>query len=348
MDKLTWKKVATREFSFLFTDYVLSSYPLMEKLVGTTLHYNIAHGEKNLVAIYRVADDVERSYALIKNMAVSNPERFTENINNYNARARDVRRLISQIAQTKEKEKLKQLLLDFDKAFLELMCYNLFFVYVGYAAHTSEIRAMVEKHSADIERIRMDTIFTEVDKKLPELFGTFNARLGTSCTWMNRHEIIDYLNGIEFDSGRVEARKKYYLIVMRDGDIREYYDVERVLREELSHLSIDFNQKEIRGTTAHSGLVRGPARVVFSTDDYKNVKEGDIVVTAMTRPEVVPFLHKAKGIVTNDGGALCHASIVARELGVPCVVGTVHATDIIKDGELIEVDATKGVVRRLP
>lgn len=67
----------------------------------------------------------------------------------------------------------------------------------------------------------------------------------------------------------------------------------------------------------------------------------------MTRPELMPAVKKAKAIITDEGGLTCHAAIVSRELGVPCIIGTKIATKILKDGNLVEVDANKGIIRKI-
>ncbi len=71
------------------------------------------------------------------------------------------------------------------------------------------------------------------------------------------------------------------------------------------------------------------------------------MVTYATSPEYVPAMKKSAGIITDEGGIVCHASIVSRELGIPCVVGTKVGTQVLKDGMEIELNATKGVVRIL-
>lgn len=75
------------------------------------------------------------------------------------------------------------------------------------------------------------------------------------------------------------------------------------------------------------------------------VKEGDILVTFMTTPVFVPAMEKAAAIVTDEGGILCHAAIVSRELGIPCVIGTKIATKVLKDGDFVEVDANRGIIK---
>jgi pyruvate,water dikinase len=85
-------------------------------------------------------------------------------------------------------------------------------------------------------------------------------------------------------------------------------------------------------------------RVVETKADFAKMKAGDILVSMMTRPEFVPLMKIAAGIVTDEGGLTCHAAIVSRELKKPCVVGTQKATSILKDGDLVELDADRGIV----
>ena len=104
----------------------------------------------------------------------------------------------------------------------------------------------------------------------------------------------------------------------------------------------------VRGLPASPGLAAGEAHVIMSVDGINEFKEGEILVTEMTAPDWVPAMKKAKAIVTNSGGMTCHAAIVSRELGIPCIVGTgskgVKATDAISTGQMITVDAKNGIV----
>ncbi|MBP8617450.1 phosphoenolpyruvate synthase [Veillonella sp.] len=104
----------------------------------------------------------------------------------------------------------------------------------------------------------------------------------------------------------------------------------------------------VKGLPASPGNAAGKAHVIIDPSDIDDFKEGEILVTAMTAPDWVPAMKKAKAIVTDAGGMTCHASIVSRELGIPCIVGTKsrsqEATTSIKDGQMITVDATNGIV----
>ena len=105
---------------------------------------------------------------------------------------------------------------------------------------------------------------------------------------------------------------------------------------------------DLRGMPGSAGKITGPARVVRNLDDAQKLEPGEILVAPFTLPSWTPFFASAKAVVTNVGGMLCHAAVVAREYGIPAVVGTVRATETLRDGQLIEVDGDAGVVRLLP
>jgi len=100
----------------------------------------------------------------------------------------------------------------------------------------------------------------------------------------------------------------------------------------------------LKGLGASPGIGIGKVKVIESEREISKVEEGDILVTTMTTPDVVPAMKRASAIVTDEGGMTCHAAIVSRELGVPAVVGTKEATKVLKDGMVVTVDGEKGVV----
>jgi len=99
----------------------------------------------------------------------------------------------------------------------------------------------------------------------------------------------------------------------------------------------------LSGLGAAPGIATGIVRIINSGRDLDKVSQGDIMVTKMTMPDMVPGMKRAGAIVTDEGGMACHAAIVSRELGCPAVVGTKKATSILKDGMEITVDGGKGL-----
>ncbi len=104
------------------------------------------------------------------------------------------------------------------------------------------------------------------------------------------------------------------------------------------------NSKEIKGFAASNGIAEGPARVVKSVQEISRLQQGDILVCQVTNPTWAPIFQKIGGAVSDIGGSMSHAAIVAREYGLPAVVGTGNATLRIKDGQRIRVDGGRGVV----
>jgi pyruvate,water dikinase len=107
------------------------------------------------------------------------------------------------------------------------------------------------------------------------------------------------------------------------------------------------DSKEIKGFAASSGVVEGPARVIKSVEEIERLRKGDILVCQVTNPTWAPIFHKIAAAVSDIGGSMSHAAIVAREFGLPAVVGTGNATSRIKDGQRIRVDGGRGVVTLL-
>ena len=105
--------------------------------------------------------------------------------------------------------------------------------------------------------------------------------------------------------------------------------------------------KEVRGQSAYKGRATGKVRVIKNKIQMKDMQKGEILVSPMTTPDFLPAMKKASAFVTDEGGIVCHAAIVAREMKKPCIVGTKIATKVFKDGDMVEVDAEKGIVRIL-
>ena len=104
------------------------------------------------------------------------------------------------------------------------------------------------------------------------------------------------------------------------------------------------NATVLRGLPASRGKAVGPARVVRSPDEFHKVRPGDVLVCTATSPTWTPVFGTVSALVTDSGGVLSHASIVAREYGLPAVVGVNHGTSTIRDGQVVTVDGTGGLV----
>jgi pyruvate, water dikinase len=99
-----------------------------------------------------------------------------------------------------------------------------------------------------------------------------------------------------------------------------------------------------KGLGASPGMASGTVKIINNTDELDKVQVGDILVTVMTTPDMVPAMKRANGIITDEGGVTCHAAIVSRELGIPCVVGTGDASEILPENSMVTLDGDKGLV----
>lgn len=162
--------------------------------------------------------------------------------------------------------------------------------------------------------------------------------------YLESGEIQDVLENKNINLNIVNERKKG--CAFSNGPDSDYSCVTGEEFLKLKEL-VEPKTKEIKGYVASRGKVKGKVRVHLSWIKAIDFDEGDIIVTGMTNPQMFPYIQKAAAIVTDIGGMLSHAAIISREFGIPCVIGTNIATKVLKDGDLVEVDADKGVVRKL-
>ena len=101
---------------------------------------------------------------------------------------------------------------------------------------------------------------------------------------------------------------------------------------------------KLKGHITYKGIIKGCVRIVNDIKDAKGFRRGDIIVSINTNPSLMPVITKCGGIITDEGGIMCHAAIMSREFRKPCITGTKIATKVLKDGDLVEVDANRGFV----
>ena len=146
----------------------------------------------------------------------------------------------------------------------------------------------------------------------------------------------------------VRERNNAWAICMWQGKVKVIAGFKNIIEaaERLNITAISSSmQRTVVGSVASGGTVSGRVKVVRKLLEMNKVNVGDVLVTRMTTPDYVVAMRKAVAIVTDEGGITCHAAIVSREFGIPCIVGTKNATQILNDNDWVEVDAEKGVVR---
>lgn len=144
-----------------------------------------------------------------------------------------------------------------------------------------------------------------------------------------------------------EGKYFIYQQIGNEESVRWIQNPEDIIRE-LEPRRFSKNISLIKGQVAFPGLIQGTVAIARDYDSVKDTfKEGQILVAPSTNPAMLPLMKKAAAIVTDEGGITCHAAIIARELRIPCIIGTKIATQVLKDGDRVEVDAVKGIVRKI-
>lgn len=148
--------------------------------------------------------------------------------------------------------------------------------------------------------------------------------------------------------GDIKQRQKPFVLIMKDLKYLWLYKNKAQNFFEKSDLISDLKGvNQINGVVASLGHVNGIVKVCKLSTEIDKVKNGDVLVAAMTTPDFVPAMKRAAAIITDEGGITCHAAIISRELNKPCIIGTKIATQVLKDGDLVEVDTDTGIIRIL-
>ena len=166
---------------------------------------------------------------------------------------------------------------------------------------------------------------------------------------LNEKQILEYARlgkKIEEHYGKpqdiewaIEDNKDIYIV-----QARAVTTFKKQVGEERAGVQEDAGKIILKGESASAGVYSGRVRIVRDPSELGKIEKGDILVTTMTTPDMVPAMQRAGAIVTNEGGMTCHAAIVSREIGTPCIVGTEHATEVLKDDEIVTVHASRGIV----
>lgn len=265
---------------------------------------------------------------------------------------------VDHISEQEAKEEITQLLGDkkaLKSEYNELRDYS--------ERRLAKIRAILKKHKLKNNPLDFfaKTTYWREHRKMINLMGIhvidlilskIERETGISkkyLKYLSHKELSLAVNGlISRETLKRRREDGMILIVREDGyKVLEGKEANSVRDELEERLSRGVSQDTVAGQVASQGYAKGVARIILDLRDFDRFKEGEILITGMTRPEFVPLMKKAAGIVTNEGGVTCHAAIVSRELNKPCIIGTQNATKLINDGDMVEVRANHGTVRIL-
>ena len=211
----------------------------------------------------------------------------------------------------------------------------------------------------------IDRDLSKVSYELRKKYDAVLYQAGESLLEMARQKIPpNYAKWVEFLTFKEikyrqlpeikELKKRILGYVFFKDNLIVATDIEKFAQDQNLNIidakyDVKTNSKfvKIKGNSACAGKVIGTAKIVFEHTQLKKLKRGDILITSMTTPDFLPAMKRAIAFVTDEGGITCHAAIVSREMKKPCIIGTKIATEVLKDGDKIEVDANNGIIKLL-
>ena len=193
-------------------------------------------------------------------------------------------------------------------------------------------------------RLAIENIIEDCDRVLSQgLINIFKKKYQNNYQYLSIEEIQS--NNIP-DSQYLNKRFQFFIYqnnIKSTPSLKEFINKEKI---EINKATETINE-EIKGQTAYRGKARGKVKVCIRKEDIVKMTKGEILVSVMTTPHFLPAIKLAKAFITDEGGITCHAAIVARELKKPCIIGTKIATEVLNNGDLVEVNADKGIVKIL-
>ena len=188
----------------------------------------------------------------------------------------------------------------------------------------------------------------ELEYYAEPLFSEISRRTGLTKEFikdLHPKEILEIIEGKNIDKNFVSERIKHNIVLSNFEKIDILGREEAEIFEKKYFGSFENGQKEFKGRVASLGFAKGKVKVVLGGSEFHKLEKGDILVVSNTSPDFVPIMRKAAAIIAEEGGLTSHVSVVSREFGIPCVVGILNITEILRDGDLVEVDANKGTVK---
>jgi phosphohistidine swiveling domain-containing protein len=190
-----------------------------------------------------------------------------------------------------------------------------------------------------------DTYFVDNNEKIIKGLLRFKPVLGKYAVCITKDELLGKIPVLS------ELKKRWEGFVVTSNSGCCLGNLENFVKRASNKIVLDrpkigTGRNCLKGKVANGGKVVSRVKIMKLVGDIKKVKRGDIVVAPMTNIDFLPALKLAAAIVTDEGGIICHASIIARELNIPCIVGVKIATEVLCDGDLVEVDAYKGIIKK--
>ncbi len=325
-NKKVLTKIISRDLAVFSMQLWTLGYLEIQKVFG--FGYNIAVGIKDhgTFAIYRSEEEHRAALDAFHHTFLSNPEKYQKILDDTLASVIKIKELL----QEKPLD-IKQIEALYIKAWPGIISS---FYLPDLISQDSKNKKLLARNNK--VRQRTESYYDLVEKKFLEFLQSQGIPEKTARLF-SREELhgkkkLPHQEESCIINGYTIAKKSVGREIEKLGYVLE--------RDEVIPLT------QVSGNSVYPGLVQGKAKIIFNKREISKVNTGDILIAPMTTPDFLPAMKKAAALVTDEGGILCHAAIVAREMKKPCVIGTKIATKIFKDGDKVEVDATAGIVRK--
>ncbi|KKQ28185.1 MAG: Phosphoenolpyruvate synthase [Candidatus Magasanikbacteria bacterium GW2011_GWC2_37_14] len=351
----------TRDYTLAWAEWWSGQMnPRLMEVFGIGIPSQLYYFNGRLLETYRVVDEAKAFFKAVVNTDPKNGF-FSENkINHYILLVKQIRELMGKINKNKDFanravfEKIKQLS-------REMYPWYTVSYLLPQAQWAPQLKEKYPKEANDIlerlinARVKSEGAIQELvqywravarillsQRKLENKYASF-------VTFTEIQKMLDDNNYVP-NKEELENRSTGYIFL---GD-KVYTNISKEVFFEKQdfYFSAPVNQfinQEIRGVVSCTGStsIKGIVNIILKNDEIINFKEGNVLVTVMTNPFFIPIMKKAKAIITDEGGITCHAAIVARELNIPCITGTKISTKVLKDGDMVEVDAINGIIKKI-
>jgi len=359
--KIDWIKFLDRRRScFIYFPYIEAEFKWLPEICGFGYKKHLYKWSGDKGVHYRSASELEESMAHFLKVIKDEPSRVVEWTKTSLQWTRRSEELTKKF-ESEEKERVS--LGDFGTYYDEFVQILLWTVTIPYLSLCA-IDAVLEKGESKeqfrevltaLEPLRGFTAYPQLERTMLDYFW----KLLIQETGIDEVELVDKMNADEvkqfildktFPDIEILKKRRDWCIFVHDpvtDKIEYWYDKE--IAKELPVLNDEMIKAEavIKGRVGYPGKVTGIVKRIDNAKDMAKFNPGDIIVSINTTPDLMAVLSQCSAIVSDEGGIMCHAAIVSRELKKPCIIGTKIATKVLKDGDMVEVDAEKGVVKIL-
>ncbi|MBI3033100.1 hypothetical protein HYY69_06505 [Candidatus Woesearchaeota archaeon] len=358
LEKIPWTKYLERKNAITYISIFNVAYgKLLEEATGFRFRKQLYRLDNNIVTFYRPSSELRQAKTFFSRLIQKNDHRISEWLNKAIEYEKAEEELIKQFADISNNEIINKHNNLFDKLqhiflYLTVIPFMMLEAIQNEDNNDNEHNKQLILSFQSFRQKSRNPLHEQVLEKVWNIAGQISSLNYEELQYLTIDEISNIFNHKEFPTKEEITQRKQGCIFYEDektGKIIFNYD--KKFGESIGlKKEIIPNINELNGTIAckgKGGKIQGTARIINKPYDMDKFKEGDIIISINTTPDLMPVLKKCKAIVTDEGGLTCHASIVSRELNKPCIVGTKYATKIFKDNDLIEVDVDNGTVRRV-